>query len=67
MNPEEEKQLRALLFKKRQLPEPVWNLFARATKRMSKFRERPPSLQKQAQEKTESKVKKPSIQKDETS
>lgn len=36
MGPDEEKQLRQLLRKSQQLPEPSWNLFARATKRFSR-------------------------------
>lgn len=36
MGPDDEKRLRALLFQKRQLPEPTWNLFARTTKRTSR-------------------------------
>lgn len=36
MGPDEEKQLQQLLFKKRQLPEPSWNLFKRTSKRFSR-------------------------------
>ena len=39
MGPDEEKRLRQLLFKKRQLPEPDWNLFNRATKQFSRARQ----------------------------
>ena len=37
-NTEEEKQLRQLIRQSHQLPEPDWNLFARATKRFSRLR-----------------------------
>ncbi len=36
MGPDEQKQLQQLLFTKRQLPEPAWNLFSRTTKRFSR-------------------------------
>lgn len=39
MGPDEEKQLRQLLSKKQQLPEPTWNLLARTTKRFSRLAE----------------------------
>ena len=38
MGPDEDKQLRQLLRKSQQIPEPYWNLFARATKRFSRLR-----------------------------
>lgn len=39
MSPDEEKQLRQLLRKSHQLPEPTWNLIARTTKRFSRLAE----------------------------
>ncbi len=43
MSPDEEKKLRQLLIQKRQLPEPNWNLIARATKRQSRTSELTPA------------------------
>jgi hypothetical protein len=45
MSPEEKAQLRQLMRKSTQLPEPSWNLFARTTRRFS--RAKPPVPQKE--------------------
>ncbi len=47
---EDEKQLRQLLRKARQLPEPDWNLFSRTTKRWSKLRPARLALETQQRE-----------------
>ena len=36
MGPDEEKRLRQIMIKERRLPDPAWNLIARATKKMSR-------------------------------
>ena len=50
MGPDDEKRIRQLLVQKRKLPEPAWNLFARATKRFSQLAERQPSIEAQAKQ-----------------
>lgn len=47
-NPDEDKKLRQLLLMKRKLPEPSWNLFARASKRWSQVRPRFDTIESQA-------------------
>ena len=59
-SPEDMAQLRQVVRKAHQLPEPDWNLFARTTKRWSRAAELIPSMiaQQKSQEKESKKEKK---------